>query len=276
MVDMSDLPTLVRPRPAIGWLWHRVALATAAVVVAGFLVIADNPVRTRPLNPGSLNSDQIGSGHDAAPHPAAAPDPGPVFTPHAPTWPGASTVDVDLASAHAGVRADGSDIAGGSAGGVSVGAHAAGTPVWLRQVDGGPARARVRVFDHATAAKAGVDGVLLSVGSLDAAGPVDVSVDYSAFAGAFGGGWADRLQIRAMPACVLTSPQRPECQTSTTVPVTNNLGSDTLSARVATPSFVGGGGVVMALSGGIGGASGSAGATSLQASSQWGAGTNTG
>src|SRR5689334_25263385 len=128
MVDMSDLPTLVRPRPAIGWLWHRVALATAAVVVAGFLVIADNPVRTRPLNPGSLNSDQIGSGQDAAPLPAAAPNSGPVFVPHAPSWPDASTVDVDLTTGRSGVRADGSDIAGGAAGGVSVGVHAAGTP----------------------------------------------------------------------------------------------------------------------------------------------------
>ena len=272
---MSDLPTLVRPRPAFGRLWHRVALATAAVMVAGFLVIADNPVRTRPLNPGSLNSDQIGSGQDAAPHAVAAPDSGPAFVPHAPTWPGAATVDLDLSAGRAGVRADGSDIAGGSASGVSVAVHAAGTPVWLRQTDGGPSRARVRVLDQGTAAKAGVDGVLVQVGALDQAGPLGVSVDYAAFAGAFGAGWADRLQIKAMPACVLTSPQRPECQTATTVPVTNNVAASTVSAKVAAPSFVGGG-VVLALSGGVGGSSGTAGATSLQASSQWGAGTNTG
>ena len=40
---------------------------------------------------------------------------------------------------------------------------------------------------------------------------VDVRVDYSDFAQAFGGGWAERLSVSAYPACFAETPEVAEC-----------------------------------------------------------------
>ncbi len=68
----------------------------------------------------------------------------------------------------------------------------------------GAPQVQVTVADASAAAAAGVDGVLFEVESaaeLDV--PVQVSVDYSAYADAFGGDWASRLQLVPVPGCDL-------------------------------------------------------------------------
>jgi hypothetical protein len=72
-----------------------------------------------------------------------------------------------------------------------------------------PARVWVDVASHAQAQAAGVDGLVLSAGVPDAAagsGTVQLAVDTSSFAGAFGGGYGQRLHLAALPACALTTP----------------------------------------------------------------------
>ncbi|MDQ1698389.1 MAG: hypothetical protein QOG34_252, partial [Frankiaceae bacterium] len=51
--------------------------------------------------------------------------------------------------------------------------------------------------------------------------PVAVSVDYSGFRDAYGGNYAERLELVRYPACVLTTPELPDCSTGT--PVANQL-----------------------------------------------------
>ncbi|MEK8142800.1 hypothetical protein NKH18_13035 [Streptomyces sp. M10(2022)] len=77
----------------------------------------------------------------------------------------------------------------------------AGTPA------GTGAEAEIAVLDQQAARKAGVTGVVLTAAA-DSASRAEVSVDYSGFAGAIGGGWAGRLRLVRLPACALTTPER--------------------------------------------------------------------
>ncbi|MES4890911.1 RHS repeat-associated core domain-containing protein [Streptomyces sp. NPDC096012] len=65
-------------------------------------------------------------------------------------------------------------------------------------------------------------------------GPVDVSFDYSTFKYAYGGNFASRLRLVALPACALTTPKAKGCSTASPrpVPVTNNVARGTLTATV--------------------------------------------
>ncbi|MDA5279974.1 RHS repeat-associated core domain-containing protein [Streptomyces sp. Isolate_45] len=182
----------------------------------------------------------------------------------------------------------------------------AGTaPVWV-----GPAsengvspagKVDVELADRATAEKAGVQGLLLSVRpSKDAAvgdGPVKVSVDVSHIAGAFGGDWLSRARLISLPACVLTTPDRPECRTQTPV-VTARQGdrvgllsadislkanTDTVgdkrppsSAGAAGTSATSVGATVLAASAAPAGSAGDYKATSLAPSGTWSSGGSTG
>ncbi|MEZ0579130.1 RHS repeat-associated core domain-containing protein [Nocardioides sp. MH1] len=76
--------------------------------------------------------------------------------------------------------------------------------------------------------------LLLSVTPEDAAAMApgvagaSVRLDYSSFDELFGGGWADRLEVRAYPACYATTPDAPECAQSVPVPATNNTAEELL------------------------------------------------
>ncbi|HXS64881.1 MAG TPA: RHS repeat-associated core domain-containing protein [Streptosporangiaceae bacterium] len=78
--------------------------------------------------------------------------------------------------------------------------------------------ARVRVFGQAQARRLGISGVVLKVSAT--AGPgglVSVGLDYSKFANAVGGDFADRLHLVELPACALTTPRVARCQRQTPV-----------------------------------------------------------
>lgn len=91
--------------------------------------------------------------------------------------------------------------------------------------------ARVTVLDQKAARKAGVTGILLTAAAQNP-GSARLSVDYSAFASAIGGGWSQRLRIVQLPACALTSPHKPECREQTPLPSDNDLNDQTVSAQV--------------------------------------------
>ncbi|MFD5006637.1 RHS repeat-associated core domain-containing protein [Streptomyces mutabilis] len=94
--------------------------------------------------------------------------------------------------------------------------------------------ARVTVLDQEAARKAGVTGVLLTAAA-QSPGSAALSVDYSAFASAIGGGWSQRLRIVHLPACALTTPHKAECRTQMPLPSENDLEHQTVSAQVALP-----------------------------------------
>ncbi|QFV00189.1 hypothetical protein KDY119_03724 [Luteimicrobium xylanilyticum] len=142
------------------------------------------------------------------------------------------------------------------------------------RVDGDGAEVGVTVADHDAATHAGVEGVVFDLEPTDVgvAGKVDVSVDYSDFAGAYGGDWSSRLRLVRLPDCALTTPDKAACRTQTPVSgSTNDTASQTVTATVATASMG-----VMALAATASGSSGDWSATPLSASAAWQVSNQTG
>ncbi|WP_147312468.1 polymorphic toxin-type HINT domain-containing protein [Thermomonospora umbrina] len=116
-------------------------------------------------------------------------------------------------------------------------ARAGNLPVWVA-APGERARAervQVQMLDRKTAGRAGVQGVLFTVGRVDggrAAGRITVGLSYSGFASAFGGSYGSRLRLVRYPACVLTTPERAECRRAVPVPTANDPVKQTLTAQV--------------------------------------------
>ncbi|MFJ9537082.1 RHS repeat-associated core domain-containing protein [Streptomyces sp. NPDC101225] len=130
-------------------------------------------------------------------------------------------------------------LAGGKEGKASPG----GVPVTLSPSPGGRAAAggtaRITVLDQKAARKAGVTGVLLTA-EADTAGRTGVSVDYSSFASAVGGAWSQRLGLVQLPACALTTPQKPECRKQRPLASDNDSAHQTVSAKVRLAEPAGG------------------------------------
>ncbi len=135
--------------------------------------------------------------------------------------------------------------------------------------------ARLRVLDRSKAEAADVSGFLLTVARADGVtgdSPAQLTVDYSSFAEAVGGGWASRLELISLPACALTTPSKQGCLTSMPVGSVNNQENKTLSAPVSLGSEE----RVMAVTAAQASGNGDYGATSLSPASTWSAGRNSG
>ncbi|MFG2950464.1 RHS repeat-associated core domain-containing protein [Streptomyces adustus] len=137
--------------------------------------------------------------------------------------------------------------------------------------------ATVRIFDRRATGRAGITGVLFTVGT-QRPGTARLTVDYSKFASAVGGNWATRLGLVKLPACALTTPAEAACRTTTPVKSTNDVSAQQVTARTAVarssePT-------VMALTAGSGTTSPAGGgdfaATPLSPSSTWQAGESSG
>ena len=97
----------------------------------------------------------------------------------------------------------------------------------------------VHVASHDQAVKAGVDGLLAGLSRTDGGtgvAKVRVSIDYSSFANAYGGGYASRLHLVALPACALTTPQKQGCDKATSLATSVSAADQTLSAQVTLPN----------------------------------------
>ncbi|MFJ7593460.1 polymorphic toxin-type HINT domain-containing protein [Streptomyces sp. NPDC097617] len=159
-----------------------------------------------------------------------------------------------------------------------------------------PSKVKVSVAGKDAARKAGVDGVLLSVGRSDGAtqpASAKVEVDYNSFRGAYGGDYATRLRLVELPACALTTPELAECRTQKPLQTYNDTRTGKLSAQVTTlgataptgksanaraksAPAASGGAAVLAATAGDAGSTGDYKATSLQPSGSWTAGGSTG
>ncbi|MFJ6246261.1 MULTISPECIES: polymorphic toxin-type HINT domain-containing protein [unclassified Streptomyces] len=211
------------------------------------------------------------------------------------TWPAPATAEVTVPrpaadqKAHTALRAAAGP---GRAASVGPSVRAGGLPVRLAAGNAAVARgsaapaadapavtARVSVHGREAADKAGVRGLLLSVRRTDTgkgASPVSVELDYGSFAHAYGGDWGSRLRFSALPACALTTPQKPACQASTPVPTVNDTASGRLTGTVAAPAAAGSGAVVLAATAAASGPKGTYRATSLSPTGSWSAGSSTG
>ncbi|MEV8554723.1 RHS repeat-associated core domain-containing protein [Streptomyces glaucescens] len=100
-----------------------------------------------------------------------------------------------------------------------------------------PGRAKVTVLDRKLAKKLGIEGLVLTVQRADGktnASSLSLSVDYSGFAHAYGGAWASRLRAIELPACALTTPNKPQCRTTRVLPTSNDAKNSTLTTQVTT------------------------------------------
>lgn len=220
----------------------------------------DDPVRGRNAKPKSFDkTDQAAK--------AAVRRPGEV------RWPEAGSAEVRLSG-----RA----------------AEARGLPLKAAVAKGDKAAEaiRVEVLDHKVSKAAGIHGLLFTVARTDgeaAKGTARVTLDYSEFSEAYGGGYGSRLRLLQYPACVLTTPERKNCSTPTHLETDNNAARETLTATVSAAGDTSGAspqlldassaasaGTVLAAVASSGGDGGDYKATGLSASSEWGVDTRSG
>jgi RHS repeat-associated protein len=150
-----------------------------------------------------------------------------------------------------------------------------------------PGRVSVSVYGHSATTSAGIEGVLFSLARADgtsSAGSVQVSVNYSAFRGAYGADYASRLHLVELTGCSAIAPVPTGC-TEHALQTGNDLGSGLLTATVgigsgsATPKAAVGtasAAVLLAATPDASGGSGSFAATTLKPASTWSAGSSTG
>ncbi|MEV6845381.1 RHS repeat-associated core domain-containing protein, partial [Actinoplanes sp. NPDC051411] len=233
------------------------ALALSAALV---VTMQDQPAwaaKPKPYTPPAAAAQPSIPVRKVVAKPAAVAKPPQASALPAPVWPAASSTDVALS------------------------ASASGSPVSFRASTAKtalagaarPSKMHVDVLDQATSARADVHGLLFRVRRGDSsttAAPVGVSVDYSKFATAFGADWSTRLRLTRLPECALSTPQQAGCR-ATDVPTTNNV-----VAKEATANLSVGGSQLFALAAAPSGPAGSYGATSLNASGTWSAGSSSG
>ncbi|MFF7332957.1 polymorphic toxin-type HINT domain-containing protein [Streptomyces sp. NPDC008150] len=168
------------------------------------------------------------------------------------------------------------------------GVRAAGTPVTVAATGTtAPDSVEVSVLPHARATDAGIDGTLLTVTRSDGgttSAPVQVTLDYSDFADAYGGGYGARLHLVQYPECVLTTPEKAACAKPAPLRGSNDTAARTVTAEApAAPDTAGteaqlvrdagsaaaSGVTVLAAVASDSGGQGDFGATSLSPSASW-------
>ncbi|WP_189249855.1 RHS repeat domain-containing protein [Streptosporangium pseudovulgare] len=156
--------------------------------------------------------------------------------------------------------------------------QAGNLPIWVstpkaQAKDTTPGKVRVRMLDRSATARAGVTGVVFTLGQEGGApGTVGLRLNYSGFAEAFGGSFGSRMRLVTLPACALSTPDRPECRTTTPVPAANDARAGTITAEVEAAAEP----VVFAATAAADSAKGDYKATELAASATWQVGTQTG
>ncbi|WTW93485.1 hypothetical protein OG216_08910 [Streptomycetaceae bacterium NBC_01309] len=284
---------------------------------------ADNPWGLKDptlWEPGPLKEQRSVPGTAAGPAtvPPVQRDNAPPWQAPPVAWPAATQADVDLTEPPAAPAASAarSPFAATDAQPKPTG-RAGATPVWVRATDNpappqkspAPAgaanpgaeakpasntpvatgRVGVTIAERGKAEQAGVHGLVVAVSPRDAAarGTVVVGVDYASIQGAFGGDWATRVRLVALPSCALTTPEKPECRTQTPVASRNDLAAKQVYADVdlaasgpstatGTQSAAADGMTVLAATAAPSGPNGDYTATPLSPTGSWSAGGNSG
>ncbi|WP_308377948.1 RHS repeat-associated core domain-containing protein [Streptomyces sp. ISL-98] len=138
---------------------------------------------------------------------------------------------------------------------------------------------KVRLHDRKTAQKTGVNGVLLTLSPeerLSTGGKLRFSLNYSSFSDAYGGSFGTRLKLIQLPACALTTPNKPSCTTQKPLASTNNPVKQTLTVDLQPAALASAQPMLLAAAASASGGGGDFGATPLGPSATWEAGGSTG
>ncbi|MEU3249919.1 polymorphic toxin-type HINT domain-containing protein [Streptomyces sp. NPDC006997] len=253
------------PRTRVRALRRRVALASATVMIGTLLQAVAQPASVaadrgtgRPGLPASEKPVAV-SPVPVTPRTVTKGPRTPVERPRA-AWPkpGAATVEVPEGSSSV-VRAKGLPLAVG------------GTRA--------PEAVRARVLGREAAERVGADGPVFTLEATGenpahAKSTVRARLDYSSFAEAFGGGYADRLRLVELPACALTTPVKAACRAAEPVETVNDSERQTLTAAKVT--LKASGATVLAAVADDASMGGDYKATPLSPSAQWSTSLNTG
>lgn len=127
------------------------------------------------------------------------------------------------------------------------------------------AAVEVRVLDRAAARRVGASGFVFTVAGRDAP-PVELSIDYSGFADAYGAGYASRLRVVTLPECALAERRPAGCDTlGRPLESRHDPEARTLTADVADVSKP----TTFAVVSAVGGDEGTFAATQLSATTSW-------
>ncbi|MDQ2812565.1 MAG: hypothetical protein M3Z75_12015 [Actinomycetota bacterium] len=100
-------------------------------------------------------------------------------------------------------------------------------------------RVTVGMASHAAASALGIRGVVFTVARAGSgagtAGRVHVSLDYAAFADAYGGNYAARIHLVELPACALTTPQLAKCRQQVQPASADNTKTGQVGADITLP-----------------------------------------
>ncbi|MBK9158367.1 MAG: RHS repeat protein [Micropruina sp.] len=244
------------------WIARRVATGVALALVAGGLsTVGTQPAVAAPKTwslptPDDLPDTPVATVKPGTPKTVTVP----TYAVTTATWPEASDDTVTSV-------ARGSKPAQVGKGPLRVAAGSAASS------DPGSVRAQV-LAQEATRPLVGA-GVVTAVSATPGA-QLAVTMDYSGFATAGGAGFASRLRLVGLPACALTTPDRPECRIQTDLGSINDPNAHTLTAQVTIPTTVTGSTLMstalMAAVASSSSASGDFTATSLSSSSTWASG----
>ncbi|MFF0074354.1 polymorphic toxin-type HINT domain-containing protein [Streptomyces sp. NPDC005494] len=149
----------------------------------------------------------------------------------------------------------------------------------------GPRTVKSEVLEGKKAERAGIDGLLFTLGVGEPAQatsasaestkqPVAVAVEYAQFSELFGGAYASRMGLVQLPVCVLTTPEVKACRSGEPVAAVNDTERKTLTAE--SVSLQAGAPTVLAATAAVGGDKGDYKATPLSPSSTWNTALNTG
>lgn len=140
----------------------------------------------------------------------------------------------------------------------------------------------IKILGQKAAKQLGVEGVVLTVTGPEDGGQAQLDMDYSAFATAYGGNWAGRLQVFELPNCALSDPSKTKCRKRELQSSSNNRDGERLSSEVTFAAAKSGSEDqagqtrVLALAAGSKSGAGDYTATPLAASSTWEAGSSSG
>ncbi|NEC87993.1 polymorphic toxin-type HINT domain-containing protein [Streptomyces sp. SID12501] len=245
-------------RARTGRPWRRVAIATAAVLTATLLQASGVPAVAqgwaKPALPQAESPVAGGPAGKAVPRKVTKGPRTPAEVP-ATSWPKATAAAVTLRQGATRVK---------------------GLPLTLdtrveRSADAATGTYTVGALSRAAARKTGVDGPVFTLtprqGGAQRGGKVRAGLDYSSFAGLYGGGYASRLTLVQLPACALTTPQKPQCRTTQPVQTVNDTEKQTLTTQAVALSASTA--TVLAATASASSDKGDYKATSLAASSTW-------
>ncbi|WP_423461987.1 RHS repeat domain-containing protein [Promicromonospora sp. MS192] len=184
-------------------------------------------------------------------------------------------------------------IARGVAGELPVAAAAPSGDGLRRTADGTGSLVRVRVLGAEAAERIGLTGAVLTVDGEPSATGSDVVADLSVDIGELdvSPDWASRARLVELPACALTTPEKPSCQDTSELPAADGPTLDqygTVAAQVRVPTKGGAATdaagreadvtqpLVLAVTADVAGAQGDWSATSLDPSASWDVTGNTG